>query len=238
MVCRAIRMKKSFGCLRLSGSHLSQKEIYAAAEARIKKLGGEHTPHTSCVLQCPEAALQHQKYTYRKDKFLSAPVSPKEKKSNQASPITTTSSSHLIFMVVASLVDSYKALSNSFWSGLWSSLLRGSCSRPTAVIATGFWSLTPQLQLWPFRDRNSTVPQSSAVKLQLVVSNLLRTKVTSRLLFIFQAKKVLTFPQIFWLCMRNSKEKCKDKQVKPNICLQTLDKHRTGSITPRGLITY
>lgn len=165
MVCRAIRMKKSFGCLWLSSSHLSQKEIYAAAEARIKKLGGEHTPYSSCVLQCPEAALQCQKYTYGKDKFLSAPLSPKEKKnkSSQASPITTTSPFHLIFMVVAPRVDSYKALSNSFWSGLWSPLC-GSCSRPTAVIATGFWSPTPQLQLWPFRDRSSTVPRKHSLQ--------------------------------------------------------------------------
>jgi len=37
-------MKKSFGCLWLSSSHLSQREIYAAAEACIKRLGGEHSP--------------------------------------------------------------------------------------------------------------------------------------------------------------------------------------------------
>lgn len=87
----------------------------------------------------------------------------KKNKSNQASPITTTSSFHLIFMVVAPRVDSYKALSNSFWSGLWSPLC-GSCSRPTAVIATGFWSPTPQLQLWPFRDRSSTVPRKHSLQ--------------------------------------------------------------------------
>lgn len=75
--CRAIRMKKSSGCLWLHGSHLSQKEIYMLLQkACIKRLGGEHAPPAAGCCS-GHKLLCSAKTRYRNDRLLLVLLSQK-----------------------------------------------------------------------------------------------------------------------------------------------------------------